>query len=111
MPQPNSDVIDLARQLSKITDHWSPQTIAQVNEHQVKLAKLKGDFVWHTHEEEDELFLILEGSLKIEMRDRTVQLEKGQIFVVPRGVEHRPIAESEVHIMLFEPASTKQKGD
>ncbi|MHC5062799.1 MAG: cupin domain-containing protein [Planctomycetota bacterium] len=103
--------IDLARELRRITEHWSPATIAEVNEHQVKLAKLKGEFIWHTHEEEDELFLVLEGSLKIEMRDHSVTLEKGQIFVVPRGVEHRPIAEDEVHIMLFEPASTKQKGD
>lgn len=111
MTQASMEKIDLAEQLSKISEYWSPQLLAQVNEHQVKLAKIKGDFVWHSHAEEDELFLVLSGELQIEMRDRTIHLQPGQIFVVPRGIEHRPIAEEEVHILLFEPASTKQKGD
>jgi len=102
--------VDLAEKLSLIDALWSPKIVAQVNDTQVKLAKIQGTFDWHSHEREDELFLVLEGRLKLEFRDRDVWLEKGQLCVVPRGVEHRPVAPAEVHIMLIEPAGTRNTG-
>jgi mannose-6-phosphate isomerase-like protein (cupin superfamily) len=104
-------VVDLTECFDRIEELWSPKIVAQVNDTQVKLAKIQGTFDWHSHENEDEMFLVLEGRLKLEFRDREVWLEKGQLSVVPRGVEHRPVAPEEVHIMLVEPAGTRNTGD
>ncbi len=103
--------VDLSDKLARIEDLWTPKIVAQVNDTQVKLAKIQGTFDWHSHASEDEMFLVLEGRLKIEFRDGEVWLEKGQLYVVPRGVEHRPVAPEEVHIMLVEPAGTRNTGD
>jgi len=103
--------INLAAKLGLFTDHWHPRIIAELNGQQVKLAKLQGEFVWHHHEQEDELFLVLHGTLRMQFRDREVAIQPGEMIVVPRGVEHRPIADEEVHVMLFEPASTLHTGN
>ncbi len=103
--------VDLAEKLDLIDALWTPKIVAQVNDTQVKLAKIQGTFDWHSHEREDELFLVLEGRLKLEFRDGEVWLEKGQLSVVPRGIEHRPVAPEEVHLMLIEPAGTRNTGD
>ncbi|AKQ45495.1 hypothetical protein TH63_07305 [Rufibacter radiotolerans] len=103
--------VNLSQKLSLFTDHWNPRIVGELNGQHVKLAKLKGEFVWHHHELEDELFLVLEGTLKMEFRDKTVVLQEGEFLVVPRGVEHRPVAEEEVSILLFEPASTLNTGN
>lgn len=104
-------VVDIADKLALFSDHWSPKVIARLNDYEVKLAKLKGEFVWHTHDDTDELFLVIEGSLTIQLRDGDVTLGPGQLFVVPRGVEHRPIAEGEVSTLLIEPAGVVNTGD
>ena len=103
--------INLKQKLSLFADHWSPKIVGELNEQQVKLAKVQGEFVWHSHEDEDELFLVVKGSLTIRLRDRDIVLNEGEFFIVPRGVEHQPIAEEEAHILLFEPASTVNTGD
>jgi mannose-6-phosphate isomerase-like protein (cupin superfamily) len=105
------EVINLAQKFSLFTDHWSPKIIGELNGQEVKLAKVKGEFVWHDHKEEDELFFVVKGTLKIEFRDRTETLREGEMLIVPKGVEHRPVAEEEVWILLFEPKSTKHTGD
>ena len=94
-----------------LDDFWSPRVVGQVNDQLIKVAKLKGEFVWHKHDDEDEMFLIVSGSLKIEYADRTVALKAGDLHVVPRGVMHNPIADEECRIVLIEPASTKHTGD
>ena len=103
--------VNLAKAFSQIHDHWDPHVVGELNGQHVKLAKVRGEFVWHHHENEDELFLVLEGVLKLELRDRTVTLAPGEFFIVPRGVEHRPVAEEEVHLLMFEPASTLNTGN
>lgn len=103
--------IDLSEKLSAFEERWSPRIVAELNGQHVKLAKLEGEFVWHSHAEEDELFLVLEGQLTIELRDGAVVLGPGQMAVIPRGVEHRPVADAEVHVMLFEPVGTVNTGD
>jgi mannose-6-phosphate isomerase-like protein (cupin superfamily) len=103
--------ISLAEKLAAITVPWQPKIVAELNGQQVKLAKLAGEFVWHHHEREDELFLVLAGRLRLELRDRVVELGPGELAVVPRGVEHRPVAHGEVHLLLFEPASTLNTGN
>ena len=105
------DVIRLSEKLSRFSDHWHPRIVGELNGQQVKLAKLQGEFVWHDHANEDELFLVLKGRLRMEFRDRTVEIGEGEMIIVPRGVEHRPVADQEVHVMLFEPASTRHTGD
>jgi mannose-6-phosphate isomerase-like protein (cupin superfamily) len=105
------NAINLADKLSLFDDHWNPRVIAELNGQQVRLVKLEGEFVWHSHASEDELFMVLKGTLRMEFRDRVVLLEEGEILVVPAGVEHRPVAEKEVHLLLFEPASTVNTGD
>ncbi len=104
------DIINLKKKLSLFDEYWTPKVLGELNGQQVKLAKLKGAFIWHSHEHEDELFYILNGTLKMEFRDKTLTLREGDMLIVPRGVEHRPIAEEEVHVMLFEPAGTKHTG-
>jgi mannose-6-phosphate isomerase-like protein (cupin superfamily) len=101
----------LAEKFRQFNDHWNPRIAGELNGQQVKLAKLKGEFIWHSHENEDELFLVISGQLKMELRDQTIELNPGEFLIVPRGVEHRPVAENEVELMLFEPASTINTGD
>jgi mannose-6-phosphate isomerase-like protein (cupin superfamily) len=107
----DAEKVNLAGKLQRITEHWSPRIVGELNGQHVRLAKLSGPFVWHHHAEEDELFLVLEGRLRMELRDREIGLEAGEMLIVPRGVEHRPVAEGEVHVLLFEPASTRNTGN
>lgn len=103
--------VDLAKCLATFTDHWAPKVVARMNDHEVKVVKVQGEFVWHSHAETDELFLVLEGHLTIQLRERDVELAPGQLFVVPRGVEHRPVAVDEAHIALIEPVGVVNTGD
>lgn len=103
--------IALAEKLALISTHWDPKIIAELNGQHVKLAKIQGEFVWHHHEHEDELFLVLRGTFDMHYRDRTVTLREGDMVVVPRGVQHRPVAAEECSILLFEPASTVNTGN
>ncbi len=103
--------ISIKNKLSLFSDHWNPRIVGELNGQQVKLVKLKGEFVWHKHDNEDELFYVLEGILKIEFRDKTITLNPNEFLIVPKGVEHRPVAEIEASIMLFEPAGTLNTGD
>lgn len=103
--------IDLAQKFGMFTDHWHPRVVADLNDSYVKLAKLSGEFVWHSHADEDELFVIVKGRLRMQFRDGEVTIGEGEILVVPKGVEHRPIADEEVHVMLIEPKATKHTGD
>jgi len=102
--------INLAEKFDLFSDHWSPRIVAELNGQQVKLAKLKGELVWHSHDHEDEMFLVVKGSMVIHLRDQTIELNEGECFVVPAGVEHCPVAEEETHVMLFEPKSTLHTG-
>jgi len=102
---------NLEAKLSQIHEHWSPHVVAELNGQHVRLAKLRGEFVWHQHDAEDEFFMVLEGRLRIEFRDGVVELGEGDTLVVPRGVEHRPVALEEVHVLLFEPAGTLHTGN
>ena len=103
--------IDLAEKLATFSEHFSPRTVTQFNDCDVMVAKLKGEFIWHKHDDTDDFFFVLKGQLDIELRDKTVTLGPGQIYVVPRGVEHRPVAREEVHILLIEPTGTPNTGD
>lgn len=102
--------INLAEKLALFSEHWSPKIIAGLNGQHVKLVKARGEFPWHHHEHEDELFFVVRGWFRMDFRDRSVVLREGEMLVVPRGVEHRPVAEEEVCLMLFEPASTVNTG-
>ena len=102
--------INISQKLAQFNDHWNPRIIGELNKQHVKIAKLKGEFVWHKHDEEDEMFLVLKGTLKIAFRDRTETIQENEIIIVPKGVEHKPIADEEVSIMLFEPATTINTG-
>ena len=103
--------INLTEKLSTFSDHYSPRTVGQFNGHDLMVVKLKGPFVWHLHEDTDDFFLVLKGRLRIELRDRSVELGPGEIYVVPKGVEHRPVADEEVHLLLIEPTGTPNTGD
>jgi mannose-6-phosphate isomerase-like protein (cupin superfamily) len=103
--------VNLAEKLSLFSDHWKPRVVGELNGQHVKVVKLKGEFVWHRHEQADELFLVIRGRLQVEMRDRTVPLDEGEFFIVPRGVLHRTVAGEEAHALLFEPAGTINTGD
>jgi mannose-6-phosphate isomerase-like protein (cupin superfamily) len=105
------DKTTLSSKLDLITEHWRPRVVAELNGQEVKLAKLEGEFVWHHHDDADELFLVLGGHLRIELRDGVVELGPGEMVVVPRGVEHRPVAEREVSLLLFEPAGVRNTGN
>lgn len=105
-----NDKVNLSAKLALFSEHFRPKIVGELNGQQVKLVKFQGPFVWHSHEAEDELFLVVQGRFRMEFRDRTVELEQGEMLVVPRGVEHRPVAEEEVHVLLFEPASTVNTG-
>lgn len=106
-----SDAIDLSQKLSTFSDHWSPRTVAQFNACDVMVVKVQGEFVWHKHDDTDDFFLVLKGVLDIELRDRIVTLKQGQMYIVPKGVEHRPVAREEVHLLLIEPTGTANTGD
>jgi len=101
----------LSDKLSLFSDHWNPRIVGELNGQHVKLVKLKGEFVWHKHDQEDEMFYVLEGTLKMELRDKTIILHPHEFLIVPKGTEHRPVADHEVSIMLFEPAGTLNTGD
>lgn len=103
--------VNIEEKLSLFSEHWSPKIVGELNGQQVKLVKLKGEFVWHKHDEEDELFYVVKGTLKMAYRDRTEVIKENEFIIVPRGVEHKPIAEEEVAVMLFEPASTLNTGN
>jgi mannose-6-phosphate isomerase-like protein (cupin superfamily) len=103
--------VNLEHKLSLFTDYWSPKIVGELNGQQVKLAKLKGEFVWHKHDHEDELFFVIKGSFRMEFRDKTITLNQNEFLIVPKGIEHRPVADEEVSIMLFEPVSTLNTGD
>ena len=105
------DKINVAEKLASIDDHWNPRIVASLNGQDVKLVKFKGPFTWHFHENEDELFYVVRGSFRMEFRDKIVELTEGEFLVVPKGVEHRPVAENEVEVMLFEPSSTLNTGN
>ena len=105
------DKISLSEKQALISEYWSPKIIGELNGQHVKLAKLKGEFVWHHHDEEDELFYVIKGRLQVLFRDREVTLGPGELMIVPKGVEHKPVAQEEVEVMLFEPASTVNTGN
>jgi mannose-6-phosphate isomerase-like protein (cupin superfamily) len=104
-------VVYLEEQLAQFYDHWSPKIIAQNKDYHLKLVKVQGEFVWHSHAETDEVFLVLKGCLRIELEEGSVTLEKGELYVAPKGVVHRPVAETECHLLLMEPAGTVNTGD
>lgn len=103
--------VNLREKMSQFSEHWSPRIAGELNGQMVKLAKFQGPFIWHQHENEDELFLVVKGRFRMELRDRAIDLEEGEFLIVPRGVEHRPVADEEVHVLLFEPASTLNTGN
>lgn len=103
--------VNIQQKLDLFNDHWNPRIIGELNGQQVKAAKLKGEFLFHQHENEDELFLVIKGSLKMEFRDRVEVINEGEFIIVPRGVEHKPVADEEVEILLFEPATTLNTGE
>jgi mannose-6-phosphate isomerase-like protein (cupin superfamily) len=103
--------VNIREKLALFSDHWNPRVVGELNGQQVKLVKFQGEFVWHNHAAEDELFLVVRGSFRMDFRDRSVTLNDGEFIIVPRGVEHRPVAEQEVEVMLFEPAQIKHTGD
>ena len=103
--------VSLSEKLSQFSDHWNPRIVGELNGQHVKLVKFQGEFVWHHHVAEDELFLVVEGRFRMDFRDRQVWLERGDFLIVPRGVEHRPVADDEVSVLLFEPAGTLNTGN
>ncbi len=105
------DKVNIAEKLSLFDEPWSPKIVGELNGQHVKLVRLSGEFVWHHHDDEDEMFLVVDGRFRMEFRDREVWIERGEFIVVPRGVEHRPVAEEEASVMLFEPASTLNTGN
>ena len=105
------DKVTLASKFAAFSEHWSPKIVGELNGQHVKLVKFVGEFVWHHHDDEDELFLVHRGRFRMELRDRNIELEAGDFLIVPRGVEHRPVAEEEVEVLLFEPAGTLNTGN
>ena len=108
---PTSDKVSVAEKLAQFSEYYHPRTVAEFNRHDIMVVKLKGPFTWHKHDETDDFFFVLKGTLDIELRDRTVTLGPGELFIVPRGVEHRPVARDEVHLLLIEPTGTPNTGD
>lgn len=111
MRPPDPQVVNLKQKLSLFSDLWAPRVVAELNDYQFKVVKVEGEFVWHDHAETDEAFFVLSGELKIEMHDRTVTLGEGELFVVPKGVEHKPFAAKECHILLIEPRDVVNTGE
>jgi mannose-6-phosphate isomerase-like protein (cupin superfamily) len=110
-PSLSGKKINLGKKFSKFSEYWSPRVVAELNDYQFKLAKLKGDFTWHDHQHTDEAFIVIKGSMIIELRDRKIELSEGELFVVPKGVEHRPSAQEECHVMLIEPRGVVNTGE
>lgn len=106
-----NDKINLAEKLATFSEYWSPRTVAQLNNYDVMVVKVKDAFVWHKHEETDDFFLVIKGRLDIQLRDRTISLGPGELYIVPKGVEHRPVAKEEAHMLLIEPTGTPNTGD
>lgn len=104
-------IVDLKDKFLLFNEFWSPKIVGELNGQYVKIAKLKGEFVWHQHEKEDELFMVVKGELTIKLRDQDIRISEGQFFIIPRGIEHLPIAEKECHVMLFEPQTVLNTGD
>lgn len=102
--------INLSDKFNLFNEYWAPRIVGELNGQYVKLAKFKGEFVWHNHANEDELFLVIKGTLKIELKNKSITLKEGEIYIVPKGVEHKPVADEEVHVLLLEPKSTEQTG-
>ena len=107
----NSKKINIQEKFQKFSEHWSPKVIAEMNDYQFKLAKVKGEFIWHEHKETDEVFIVIDGRMQIEFREEIIELETGDMYVVPKGVEHKPYAEEECNIMLVEPRGVVNTGD
>jgi mannose-6-phosphate isomerase-like protein (cupin superfamily) len=107
----STTLINVSQKFSLFTEHWRPKVIAELNGQEVKIVKFKGEFIWHHHENQDELFLVWKGQFQVEFRDRVVKLHQGELFVVPRGVEHRTVADEEVEVLIFEPAATRNTGN
>ena len=107
----NRDPVNFRKKLAKFSDQWSPKVIAEMNDYQFKLVKLQGDFIWHDHKDTDEVFIVLDGRMTIEFRDGAVELSAGEMFVVPKGVPHKPFAEQECHLLLVEPRGVINTGD
>ena len=103
--------INILKKFDKVQEHWTPKIVGELNNQYIKFAKVKADFVWHSHENEDELFVVYQGTLIMDFRDKTVEVRAGEMIIVPKGVEHRPVADEEVAIMLFEPATTLNTGN
>ena len=103
--------INLKSKLELIKDYWSPKVVAELNDYQFKLAKIKDEFIWHEHNDTDEAFIVIEGNIEIELEDSTIELSEGEMFIVPKGAKHKPIARGEAHIMLIEPRDVKNTGD
>ncbi|SEG44447.1 cupin domain-containing protein [Vibrio hangzhouensis] len=106
-----TNAINLKDKFEKFNDFWSPRVISEMNDYQVKLAKFEGEFTWHDHKDTDELFLVISGSMRIELRDGYVELNEGEMYIVPKGIEHKPVAEKECHVMLIEPKGVVNTGD
>tara|TARA_B110000879_G_scaffold159867_1_gene206433 strand:+ start:146 stop:505 length:360 start_codon:yes stop_codon:yes gene_type:complete len=104
-------IINIQEKFKLFSELWTPKKIGELNGQQILLAKIKGEFIWHAHEHEDELFMIIKGSLMIEFRDKKIELNEGEIYIIPKGVEHKPIAQEEVHVLLFEPLDIKHTGN
>lgn len=105
------DKVNIYQKLEKFNEYWSPKIVGEVNESYVKMAKFKGEFLWHTHDNEDEMFFVVKGQLIVKFRDKEVTLNQGEFLIIPKGVEHMPVAEEEVHVMLIEPRTTLNTGD
>lgn len=105
------DKVNLLQKFDLVTEHWSPKIVGELNGQQVKLVKLKGEFVWHQHEEEDEAFFVMKGSFRMELRDKVIVLNEGEMLVIPKGVDHKPVADEEAWVMLFEPVTTLNTGN
>jgi len=105
------DKVSLTEKLATFNEYWSPRTVVRLNDYDVMVVKVKGEFVWHKHDDTDDFFLVLKGVLDIQLRDRTIMLGPGEIYIVPKGIEHRPVAREEVHLLLIEPTGTPNTGD
>lgn len=103
--------VNIQEKLTKVNDYWNPRVIGELNGQQVKVTKLKGEFVWHKHDSEDEMFFIIKGELEMQLRDGSINIKPGEFIIIPKGMEHRPVARDEVHLILFEPASTLNTGN
>jgi len=106
-----NEAVDITEKLALFSEHWLPKVVARLNDYEIKVVKVKGEFVWHTHDDTDKLFIVVAGELSFQLRDGDVRLSAGQLFVVPRGVEHCPVAEGEVHALLIEPTGVVNTGD